>query len=298
MDLDLDLGTDLMAHRTPREEHNGVPDGSTYWPAMPYEMRSPGPRRTLPGTLWRCAPLGSWGAPSSTPRPHLPPTVAPAPGTVGPRLAGPARHPLAAWGHASRVLPSVPCARCGHSRSPGRTGRPWALPLTKARPGPRPRCTLPKHPTGVAIPPRCARPGRGRHHRRALRCTIPVSPASPPHPFATAHCWSPHPHGCYPRWPCHGLRPHRWPPHPWLLYPPPAVPPWRVAAGLRAPMCPYGSSPCMARACVCSLLPCMGTGRRVFPFGESSCVHPMSGGLAFCVSPSRHSRRLVVPTGA
>ena len=55
------LGADLKAHRTPREEHDGVSDNSAYWPAMPYEMRSQGPRRTLPNTL------GSGAAPWSHP---------------------------------------------------------------------------------------------------------------------------------------------------------------------------------------------------------------------------------------
>ena len=50
-DLDLDLGADLKAHRPPGEEHDGVPDDSTYGPAMPYEMHSQGPRWTLPSTV-------------------------------------------------------------------------------------------------------------------------------------------------------------------------------------------------------------------------------------------------------
>ena len=32
-------------------EHDGVPDDTAYWPAMPCEMHTPGPRRTLPGAL-------------------------------------------------------------------------------------------------------------------------------------------------------------------------------------------------------------------------------------------------------
>ena len=31
--LDLDLGADFKAHRTPGEEHNGFPDDSAYRPA-------------------------------------------------------------------------------------------------------------------------------------------------------------------------------------------------------------------------------------------------------------------------
>ena len=51
---------------------NGVPDNTAYWPAMLYEMHSPGPRRTLPCSRpWVSlgplaaqghTPLGPWGA--------------------------------------------------------------------------------------------------------------------------------------------------------------------------------------------------------------------------------------------
>ena len=72
-DLDLDLGADLEAHRTPGVEHNGVPDDSADEPAMPYGMRSQGPWQPFPApwALELCmghAPLGSRGAPGSTPR--------------------------------------------------------------------------------------------------------------------------------------------------------------------------------------------------------------------------------------
>ena len=44
----LDLGADLKAHRTPREEHDGFCNDSAYRPAMPCGTHSPGPQRTSP----------------------------------------------------------------------------------------------------------------------------------------------------------------------------------------------------------------------------------------------------------
>ena len=38
LDLDVDWGPNLKAHRTPGVEHDGVPSNSAYWPAIPYEM--------------------------------------------------------------------------------------------------------------------------------------------------------------------------------------------------------------------------------------------------------------------
>ena len=46
--LDLDLGADLMPHRTPGEGLDGFSDDSAYRPAMPYDAL-PGPRRP-----WGC----------------------------------------------------------------------------------------------------------------------------------------------------------------------------------------------------------------------------------------------------
>ena len=48
-DLDLHLGADLKAHKTPGVTHDGAPNNTTYRPAMPCEMHTLGPRRTLPG---------------------------------------------------------------------------------------------------------------------------------------------------------------------------------------------------------------------------------------------------------
>ena len=77
VDLDLDLGANLSAHRTPRVERDGVPDNSAYRPAMPSDAH-PGPstdppvapsvfpgRVAMPG----CAPRCCWGAPESWPPP-------------------------------------------------------------------------------------------------------------------------------------------------------------------------------------------------------------------------------------
>ena len=62
--LDLDLGANRKAPRTPGEEHDGFPDDSAYWPAVPCEMHTPGPRQTLPSAL--CPGLCQGHAPLGT----------------------------------------------------------------------------------------------------------------------------------------------------------------------------------------------------------------------------------------
>ena len=60
LDLDADLGANLKAHRTLGGEHDGVPDDSADRPAVPCDMHTLGPRRTLPSAL----------GPGAVPRPH------------------------------------------------------------------------------------------------------------------------------------------------------------------------------------------------------------------------------------
>ena len=60
VDSDLDLGADPKTHRTPGEEHDGVPYDSADGRAMPCEMHTPGPRWTFPSSL----------GPGAVPRAH------------------------------------------------------------------------------------------------------------------------------------------------------------------------------------------------------------------------------------
>ena len=126
-DLDLDLGADLKAHRTPGVEHNGVPNNSAYQPAMPCEMHTLGPRRTPPRALGpgavprprsaqhaersRIHPLapphwGRWATRTPRPNPH---TALPNPHT--------ARSAVGGFGSAVRGFGSAVCgvgsAVCG-----------------------------------------------------------------------------------------------------------------------------------------------------------------------------------------
>ena len=117
--LDLDLEANLKAHRTPGVEHDGVPNNTAYGPAMPCEMHTPGPRRTLPSAL-------GFG---TVPRPRLPSsalssTLRPHPGahSVG---AGPPRPcPLSSRSTQHRPLPqplhapAIAPATVPHATSP------------------------------------------------------------------------------------------------------------------------------------------------------------------------------------
>ena len=57
LDLDLYVEADLRAHRPPEGMNGGLPDASAYRPAMPYEMKLPGPS-PAPPLLWR--PQAYW----------------------------------------------------------------------------------------------------------------------------------------------------------------------------------------------------------------------------------------------
>ena len=76
--LDLDLGANLKAHRTPGEGLDGFPNGSAYWPAMSYEA--------LP-CPWQASPsvLSGGGSPGSrVPPPPLLQETPPRDGSLTP----------------------------------------------------------------------------------------------------------------------------------------------------------------------------------------------------------------------
>ena len=92
-------------------EHDGVPDDSAYRPAMPCEMHSPGPQRTLPSTPqpWGGAEATLCSARGVLSAPPLGPSPAPALGVLG--HPDPVASPATALTTAPTCLRPCPCQR-------------------------------------------------------------------------------------------------------------------------------------------------------------------------------------------
>ena len=155
---------------TPGVQHDGVPDDSAYRRAMPYEMHSPGPRRTIPMcTLrwpWgngRCRAMPRWPArrswlPAAAPTPAPANLQAPCHPDPNPTPAT-ARCTAPATVHAPRTtLTTAPTTACAITPDTNTTIAPATATATAL-------CAAPASTGQRATPPLCT---SARGHRDAF----------------------------------------------------------------------------------------------------------------------------------